>query len=266
MLREDLLGARETAGPRAIGAAGLGDRPKQAGFDRRGFGVHVMAVQAQAGFQTQRVAGAKTDGLNLWFGEQGAGEFFRFGGRYRDFETVFTGVARTADKALNAQQRHTVELHEGHLRHVRRKTRQHRDGCRTLQGEQGALFEQRRNGALIADVFLQMREILILARGVDHQEQLVIAQIGNHQVVEDAAAFVGEHRITLHAHRQVDDVHRHQGFQGFGRIGTGQTNLAHVRDVEQPRLFAGVLVFFHHPERILHGHVVAGERQLVTFG
>jgi hypothetical protein len=106
---------------------------------------------------------------------------------------------------------------------------------------------------------LQVRQVLILARGVDHQEQLVVTQVGDHQVVEDAAV-VGEHRVALHAHRQVDDVHRHQGFQGLGGIGAGQANLAHVRDIEQPGLLTGVLVFFHHAERVLHRHVVAGER------
>ncbi|MNV78274.1 hypothetical protein D3C71_1717560 [compost metagenome] len=107
---------------------------------------------------------------------------------------------------------------------------------------------------------LQEGQVLVLAGGVDHQEQRVVAQVGDHQVVEDAALLIGEHGIALHAHRQVDDVHRHQAFQGLGRIAAAQDDLAHVRHVEQPRLLTGVQVFLEHAERVLHRHVVAGER------
>ncbi|MOA44510.1 hypothetical protein D3C78_1668000 [compost metagenome] len=64
----------------------------------------------------------------------------------------------------------------------------------------------------------------------------------------------------MHTHWQVNDVDRHQGFQGLGRIGAAQANLAHMRNIEQARLFTRVQVFFHHPQRILDRHVIAGER------
>jgi hypothetical protein len=91
-----------------------------------------------------------------------------------------------------------------------------------LQGEQGALLEQRLHLATVADVLAQVGQVLVLAGGVDHQEQGVVTQVGDHQVVEDAALFVGEHGIALHAHRQVDDVHRHQAFQRLGGISAAQ--------------------------------------------
>ena len=107
---------------------------------------------------------------------------------------------------------------------------------------------------------LQVGQVLVLAGGVDHQEQRVVAQVGDHQVVEDAALLIGEHGIALHAHRQVDDIHRHQAFQGLGGIAAAQGDLAHVRDIEQAGLLAGVQVFLEHAQRVLHRHVIAGER------
>ena len=130
---------------------------------------------------------------------------------------------------------------------------------RPLQGKQGAAVEQRFHFAGSAQVPDQMRQVLLLATGVDHQKQ-VLPGIGHHQVVEDATVFIGEHGIALHTHGQVDDVHRHQCFQGPGRTRTVQADLAHVRYVEQARLFAGVLMLFHHAQRILHRHFVAGKR------
>ena len=37
----------------------------------------------------------------------------------------------------------------------------------------------------------QVRQILVLAGSVDYQHQLIVTQIGDHQVVQNAAAFVG---------------------------------------------------------------------------
>lgn len=129
-----------------------------------------------------------------------------------------------------------------------------------MQGEQGARFEQRLDLAAITDMLAQVRQVLLFAGGVDHQEQGVVTQVGDHQVVEDAALRVGEHGIALHAHRQVDDIDRYQRLQGAGGIVAAQDDLAHVRDIEQAGLLAGVQVLLEHAQRVLHGHVVAGER------
>src|SRR4249920_2878498 len=57
----DDRGAREAA----LLAAFLADAPQQAGLDRRGRGVDVVAVETEAGFEAQRIAGAQTDRLDL---------------------------------------------------------------------------------------------------------------------------------------------------------------------------------------------------------
>ncbi|MCY1424468.1 hypothetical protein D9M71_402150 [compost metagenome] len=218
-----------------------------------------MAVQAQAGFQAQRVAGAEADGFDFRLGQQGARQGFGLFDRHRDLEAVLAGIAGAADEAVAAQQAHTGEMHEGQLCHFRRQARQHVHRLRSLQGKQGAGFEQAVDGAAVADMPAQMGQVLLLAGGVDHQEQGVVTEVGDHQVVEDAAVGVGEHGVALHAHGQVDDIHRHQAFQGTRRIRPAQDDLAHVRDIEQAGRRAGVLVLLEHAERVLHRHVVAGE-------
>ena len=46
-------GTGEAACTGTIGAAHLRDGPEQAGFDRCGGGIHIVAIQAQARFQAQ---------------------------------------------------------------------------------------------------------------------------------------------------------------------------------------------------------------------
>ena len=58
----------------------------------------------------------------------------------------------------------------------------------------------------------QMRLVLGLAGGVDHQEQMV-AEIRHHQIVENAAVVIGELGVALPARRNRDDVLRHQPLQ-----------------------------------------------------
>ena len=49
-------------------------------------------------------------------------------------------------------------------------------------------------------------------------------------------------------------------FQCRGRVGAGEAQLAHMRDVEQPGLGAGVQMLGEDAGGILHRHLVAGER------
>lgn len=93
LLGEDGVGTGKATGTRTVGTPGLRDSPQQAGLDRGGVGVHVVAVEAQAGFQAQRIAGTQADGLYFGLGQQAARQAFGIGGRYGDFEAVFTGVA-----------------------------------------------------------------------------------------------------------------------------------------------------------------------------
>ena len=82
--------------------------------------------------------------------------------------------------------------------------------------------------------------VLCLAGGVDDQEQM-IAEIRDHQVIENAAGFIGELGVALPARRNRDDVLRNQPLQRERRIlhlagFRPQRDLAHMRDVEQAGL------------------------------
>ena len=104
-LAVDHRGAGVAAVARAAGAPHLLDRPGEAGFDRRGGRVDVVAVQAQAGLQAQRVARAQADRADLGLREQRARQRFGLLGRHRDLEAVLAGVARAGDETLGAGQR-----------------------------------------------------------------------------------------------------------------------------------------------------------------
>ena len=104
-----------------------------------------------------------------------------------------------------------------------------------------------------------MRGVGFLAGRVDHHEQ-VVAGVGDHQVVENAAVGVGELGVAGAPLAEAEDVARHQGLEPGGCVGPVDPQLAHVRDVEQPGLGPGVAVLAEDPERELHRHQVAGER------
>ena len=82
-----------------------------------------------------------------------------------------------------------------------------------------------------------MRLVGGLAGGVDDEEQMV-AEIRDHQVVENAAGLIGELCVALPPRRNRENVLRHQPFQRERRIlelagFRTQRDLAHMRDVEQ---------------------------------
>ena len=110
----------------------------------------------------------------------------------------------------------------------------------------------------------QMRLVGVLAGGIDDQEQMV-AEIRDHQIVQDAAVDIGELGIALPACGQRQDVLRHHLLQRkrsiLRRAGARpQRELAHVRNIEQSGPLAGMEVFLQHAGGILHGHVIARER------
>ena len=85
--------------------------------------------------------------------------------------------------------------HEDELLDAWIQARQGIDGLRALQRQQG-LVRQGLHGAALADVLLQVGDVLCLAGGIDHHEQ-VIGAARDHQVVEDAALLVGEQGVAL---------------------------------------------------------------------
>ena len=103
-----------------------------------------------------------------------------------------------------------------------------------------------------------MFDVLVGAGGVHDQEQ-VVALIGDHQVVKDPAALVREQPVALTAPRQPLDIGGNQRLQRLRRTLAAQDHLPHVAHVEQARRGAGVQMLVQHPHRVLHRHVPAGK-------
>ena len=128
----DALGTREAP----LLAAALLDRPDQAGLDGRGRGVDVVAVEAQARLEPQRIARAETDGLHLRIGEQGVPELGRIRRVAGDLETVLARIAGTGDVAPDAVDLHIGGHHERHIGSLGCKLCEHGGGGRSLQRHQ----------------------------------------------------------------------------------------------------------------------------------
>ena len=143
--------------------------------------------------------------------------------------------------------------------------RQHLGGGRPLQRQQRAVVGRHQPHAG-RQPRVDLVEIGGLGGGIDHQHQHAVLPrlvgAGHHQVVEDAARVVEELGVALLARLQPDDVGRHQRLQRPRRglvVGAEQERLAHVRDVEQAGLGAGVGVLGQDAGEVLHRHLVAGK-------
>ncbi|MNC26854.1 hypothetical protein D3C75_750010 [compost metagenome] len=61
-------------------------------------------------------------------------------------------------------------------------------------------------------MLLNVSKVLLFACRVDDYEQ-VIASVGDHQVIQDAAVLIGKQCVTLHTHWQVHNVHWNEGLK-----------------------------------------------------
>ena len=195
-------------------------------------------------------------------GEHGPGKFLRLAGRNGNLEAVLAGIAGARDDAGGADDRRILHVHEFHRRRARPESGENRLRLRALQGEQRPVVEQ--GDVATRHVRLHMGDVLVLAGGVDDDEEMIPA-VGDHQVIENAAIVAGKEAVALAAGLKAEDVDRHELLEGERRIlrrsgRRGDDHLSHVGDVKETGRGARMQVFLHHAERILHRHVVAGER------
>ncbi|MCY1235668.1 hypothetical protein D9M72_482920 [compost metagenome] len=182
------------------------DGPGQAGVQRRGADVHVLAVQVHAGLQAQRVARAqagRAHARGIQFFPQ-AGDA---GGRHDQLETVFAGVAGARDHHLaqgGVLHHDSVERLEriGRLGRGERAPHLgagvgalHRDDRQRLHARGRDVFAARGDGhAAAGGVIARADPVDIAGRGagVDHQAETVLGKEVDDQVV-DHAAFLVQH-------------------------------------------------------------------------
>ena len=133
-------------------------------------------------------------------------------------------------------------------------------GQRALQRQQRAVGARRqRRDAL--QLFRDIGEVAFLGAGIDHQiERRLAGQAREHEIVLDGARIVQQQAVALHASFRPTTSAGVTRSSAFARIGAGEKRLAHMRDIEQARLVAGVQMFFQHAGGILHRHLIAGER------
>ena len=113
----------------------------------------------------------------------------------------------------------------------------------------------------------QQPEVVIGTGCVDHQE-VAVAVVGEHEVVQYPAVLVGEQPVTLASLLQPGDAGRDQRLEGSGGISQVpglwvDQNLTHVADVEQRGGFPCVLVF-RDDSGELHGQLPPGEIHQTT--
>jgi hypothetical protein len=123
-------------------------------------------------------------------------------GRHRDLEAVLAGVARARDEAVGTRQREVAAGHEGQLFHAgfRRASAVHR--LRALQRQQAR--SGRAPPGSGGRCGCRWRDVGVLAAGVDDHEQVVRGVRATIRSSSMPPWLVGEQRVALLAHGQVD--------------------------------------------------------------
>ena len=104
---------------------------------------------------------------------------------------------------------------------------------------------------------LDVRQIGHFASAIDDQENLLVAAVEVHEIVDDAARVVQQQTVALFADFQAQHIGGNQALERRSSVGPDQIDLPHVRDIKQARRRARVLVLGHQTRRVLHGHAVA---------
>ena len=231
----------EAAGREAF----FGESEIQASRDRVGLLADIIAVEAEAGFQTQRVARAQPGG-DCAAGDQGFRQCLARSTGTADLEPVLTRITRAGDDAGDTRYVQRRRIHEfkagGFGYHI--------DRLWPLHCQQGAIELCDHRQALGA----HMRDVHIFAAGIQHRLQ-VCAQIGHHQVIDDPACLIKQQCITLPPRLQPGYIARHQALE---RGCIGDFDLPHVRHIEQRRTGAAGQMLGH-DALILQGHFVPGK-------
>ena len=107
-----------------------------------------------------------------------------------------------------------------------------------------------------------MRFVCIPAACIDDKEEM-IASVDDHQIIEDAAARIGEQRISLPPFIEAQQVDRRQSLErtcGVLAAVRADGELTHVRDIEETRRSTGVEMLLEDAVREIDRHLVSCER------
>ena len=216
-----------------------------------------MAVQRQAGFETQAVAGTQADRLYAGVLENGSPDAFGVGVRHGNLIAVLAGVAGAGDEAVDAEQHQSGAVHEAELGQHRLMRGHDFGGLGPLDGDQGAVG-QHGQFRIAGQIGLEEGEVGVLVAGVDDDIEAVVVGATGHQVVQDSTLGVQQQAVFLATGFQDRIVAGHETLELRRGVVTRDPALTHVRDVEQAGVFAGPAMLGQHA-LILHRHVIAAE-------
>ena len=133
------------------------------------------------------------------------------------------------------------------------------DGARALQCEESRVVRNVLDRGIRRAVTLDPGQVALPVRCVHHEHELAAAEPVDQQVVQIAAALVEQGAVVRATHLELCDVVRCQSLEErFGTLA-GDTELPHVRHVEQAGRGTHRPMLVHHAG-VLDGHLPAGER------
>ena len=190
------------------------------GIDGHGHAVcilsHLVAVERKSRFQTQGISGTEAGRA----GAQPAQTIPQPGGVFTLYEDLIAerlaGVAGLRDPRLPAFQQHGIHVILHGLRHLRavRERHQHVLALRSLDRNAGQILRDIGDAAVIAaDVFCQVRQILIDVRGVHHEQQTVLLKAVEVSIVHGAAVFLRQDAVHRAAGQKAFHVRAHDVLQ-----------------------------------------------------
>ena len=187
----ELIAHHQAAGKIPVHLAAFADDPGQAGLDRAGELVDVVAVEAKPGLQPQRVAGAEADGDDLRLLRSACPPALPPVRRERKFRSRPRRCSRSGTPGSRCRQRSGSDAHERQRGGSGDRRAMTAAAVGSLQRQQRAVFHAVSGVTPCRQVGREVGKIDVLAAGVDDQEQAVFVQAGDHQVVDDAAGLVG---------------------------------------------------------------------------
>ena len=105
-----------------------------------------------------------------------------------------------------------------------------------------------------------MGNVLFCAGRIGNDQEAVFRQPGDDKIVDDPGILVQHEGVFAAADRLTGRIIRAGAGDKACRLSSVDCDMHHVGNVEQPGLFACVLVFLHDAEGIKQRHLVTGER------
>ena len=149
-------------------------------------------------------------------------------------------------------------MHEGKVVDVDAAFGEHGRRGRTLKRQEHAVERLDRNVEPGAGL-VKLRRVGFGVAGIGHDHEPVVAEARHDQVVDDPGRIVQKERVFRLRDGEIARHQRTGARQRLGRLRAADLDQLHVRDVEQPGLFAGVKMFLHHPGRVGDRHRPSGK-------